>query len=104
MFFRQPRIGRDGKVFDCLKFRTMRNLPAPLADFELKDGTAPGGVKGMERHTTIGKVMRATSIDELPQLLNVLQGRDGLVGPQPERPEYVDLFDMQIRRYGERHG
>ena len=103
IFFRQPRIGRDGKVFDCLKFRTMRNLPAPLADFELKDGTAPGGVEGMDRRTTIGKVMRATSMDELPQLLNVLKGEMSLVGPRPERPEYVDLFDMQIRRYGERH-
>lgn len=103
IFFRQPRIGRDGRVFDCLKFRTMRNPPVSLADFELKDGTAPGGVEGIDRRTTIGKVMRATSMDELPQLLNVLKGDMSLVGPRPERPEYVELFDMQIRRYGERH-
>ncbi len=47
--------------------------------------------------------MRKTSMDELPQLLNVIRGDMSLVGPRPERPEFVDLFEMQIRRYGDRH-
>ena len=103
IFFRQPRVGRDGKVFDCLKFRSMRPPRESDADFEPKAGAAPGGVEGVDRRTTIGKIMRATSMDELPQLLNVFKGEMSLVGPRPERPEFVDLFDAQIRRYGERH-
>jgi exopolysaccharide biosynthesis polyprenyl glycosylphosphotransferase len=102
IFFRQPRVGRDGKVFDCLKFRSMRPAPAG-ATFELKDGAAPGGVEGEDRRTRIGKFMRKTSLDELPQLLNVVKGDMTLVGPRPERPEFVELFEMHVRRYGERH-
>jgi exopolysaccharide biosynthesis polyprenyl glycosylphosphotransferase len=103
IFFRQPRVGRDGKVFDCLKFRSMRPPRASDAEFELKDGAAPGGVEGVDRRTKIGKIMRMTSMDELPQLINVLKGEMSMVGPRPERPEFVELFEMQIRRYGERH-
>ncbi|WP_197374928.1 sugar transferase [Mycolicibacterium baixiangningiae] len=102
IFFAQPRVGRDGKVFDCLKFRSMRPA-APDATFELKDGAAPGGVEGDDRRTRIGKIMRKTSLDELPQLLNVVRGDMTLVGPRPERPEFVELFEMHVRRYGERH-
>ncbi|MGD9622071.1 MAG: sugar transferase [Mycolicibacterium sp.] len=103
IFFRQPRIGRDGKVFDCLKFRSMRPSTEADAEFELTAGSAPGGIEGADRRTAIGRVMRATSMDELPQLLNVVKGEMSLVGPRPERPEFVDLFEAQIRRYGERH-
>ncbi len=105
VFFRQPRIGRDGKVFDCLKFRSMRPEDPPAkAGFQLKEGgAAPGGVEGDDRRTRIGKIMRKTSLDELPQLVNVFRGDMSLVGPRPERPEFVELFDMHIRRYGERH-
>jgi lipopolysaccharide/colanic/teichoic acid biosynthesis glycosyltransferase len=103
IFFRQPRVGRDGRVFDCLKFRTMREPTDSFADFKLKDGAAPGGVEGADRRTTIGRFLRSTSLDELPQLINVLKGEMSLVGPRPERPVFVELFDMQIRRYGERH-
>lgn len=103
VFFRQPRIGRDGKVFDCLKFRSMRPADPAKAGFELKEGAAPGGVEGDDRRTRIGKIMRKMSLDELPQLVNVLRGDMSLVGPRPERPEFVELFDMHIRRYGERH-
>ncbi|WP_415976631.1 sugar transferase [Rhodococcus sp. 077-4] len=103
IFFKQERIGRDGLPFDCLKFRSMRPPRASDAEFERNAGDAPGGVEGVDRRTRIGKIMRQTSMDELPQLLNVIRGDMSLVGPRPERPEYVDLFEMQIRRYGERH-
>jgi exopolysaccharide biosynthesis polyprenyl glycosylphosphotransferase len=103
IFFRQPRVGRDGKVFDSLKFRSMRRAAPADADFELTEGTAPGGVEGDDRRTRIGKIMRKTSLDELPQLLNVVRGDMTLVGPRPERPEFVELFEMHVRRYGARH-
>ncbi len=103
IMFRQPRVGRDGQVFDCLKFRSMRPPRASDADFQLVDGQAPGGVEGVDRRTAIGKIMRRTSLDELPQLLNVIKGDMSLVGPRPERPEFVELFEAQILRYGERH-
>lgn len=103
ILFRQQRIGRDGKVFDCLKFRSMRPLLPTEPGFELPDGAAPGGVEGDDRRTRIGKIMRKTSMDELPQLLNVVRGEMSLVGPRPERPEFVELFEMHVRRYGDRH-
>jgi exopolysaccharide biosynthesis polyprenyl glycosylphosphotransferase len=103
IFFAQPRIGRDGKIFHCLKFRSMRPPTEADAAFELQAGAAPGGVEGVDRRTWIGKIMRKTSLDELPQLLNVVKGDMTLVGPRPERPEFVELFEIQIRRYGERH-
>ena len=103
IFFKQKRVGRDGKPFDCYKFRSMRPPRESDAQFELKTGAAPGGVEGVDRRTRIGKIMRQTSLDELPQLLNVIKGDMSLVGPRPERPEFVELFEAQIRRYGERH-
>ena len=103
IFFRQDRIGRDGRVFQCLKFRTMRPSQASDAAFELKSNSAPGGVEGIDRRTPIGKLMRKTSLDELPQLINVLKGEMSLVGPRPERPQFVEFFEIQIHRYGERH-
>ncbi|MGE2835709.1 sugar transferase [Mycobacterium sp. SMC-4] len=103
IFFGQPRIGRDGRVFRCLKFRSMRPPAASDATFTLDADSAPGGVEGEDRRTRIGKILRATSLDELPQLINVIRGEMSLVGPRPERPEYVDLFNAQIARYGDRH-
>lgn len=103
IFFKQDRIGRDGRVFQCLKFRTMRPETASDAEFQLKSSSAPGGVEGVDRRTGIGKIMRSTSLDELPQLINVLKGEMSLVGPRPERPQFVEFFEIQIHRYGERH-
>ena len=103
IFFGQPRIGRDGRVFQCLKFRSMRAPRESDTDFELNTGSAPGGIEGDDRRTGVGKIMRATSMDELPQLINVIKGEMSLVGPRPERPEFVELFESHIRRYGDRH-
>jgi exopolysaccharide biosynthesis polyprenyl glycosylphosphotransferase len=101
--FRQRRVGRDGTVFDLFKFRSMR-LPDPNAQsFQPGADSAPGGVEGTDRRTWIGRLLRRTSLDELPQFFNVLLGDMSLVGPRPERPEFVELFESDIRRYGDRH-
>jgi exopolysaccharide biosynthesis polyprenyl glycosylphosphotransferase len=113
ILFRQRRMGRDGKVFDLLKFRSMRldPLQVELADddeisgleFLLGGDTAPGGVEGEDRRTPIGRFLRRSSLDELPQLLNVLRGEMSLIGPRPERPEFVELFNQDVNRYDDRH-
>ncbi len=103
VFFQQPRVGRDGHAFDLLKFRSMAE-PDPDADgFAPEAGFAPGGVEGTDRRTPLGKVLRRTSLDELPQLINVVRGDMSLVGPRPERPEFVERFDHDIERYTDRH-
>ncbi|MGI8715012.1 MAG: sugar transferase [Solirubrobacteraceae bacterium] len=103
ILFRQRRVGRDGREFDLLKFRTMRVAPTVGALFELPDGCAPGGVEGFDRRTLTGRLLRETSLDELPQLFNVLRGDMSLVGPRPERPEFVALFSRDVARYEDRH-
>ncbi len=107
IFFRQRRIGRDGRPFDLLKFRSMRIAqdpgPGGNPSVLLPEDTAPGGVEGADRRTPIGKFIRRSSIDELPQLFNVLLGQMSIVGPRPERPEFVELFERRIDRYDDRH-
>jgi len=110
--FRQRRVGRDGKPFDLYKFRSMRMKPgqtdpgddeAGPIEYLVTQNTAPGGVEGEDRRTVVGRVLRRTSIDELPQLVNVLRGEMSLIGPRPERPEFVELFGEGIVRYRDRH-
>ena len=107
IFFRQRRIGRDGRPFDLLKFRSMQIAedPGPRGEPSvlLPEDTAPGGVEGADRRTRVGRLIRRTSIDELPQLFNVLMGEMSIVGPRPERPEFVELFERRIDRYDDRH-
>lgn len=102
VLFRQRRVGVDGKTFDLFKFRSMC-APDPHNAFQPDAGSAPGGVEGTDRRTPVGRLLRRTSIDELPQLLNVLRGDMSLVGPRPERPQYVETFSHELRRYAERH-
>ena len=103
ILFRQRRVGRDGREFDVLKFRTMREREPAGDEFELPSGIAPGGVEGDDRRTAVGRVLRSFSLDELPQFINVLRGDMSLVGPRPERPEYVERFASCVTRYGDRH-
>jgi exopolysaccharide biosynthesis polyprenyl glycosylphosphotransferase len=103
VLYRQTRVGRDGRRFEMLKFRSMRNgATRESAEMELPPDTAPGGVEGEDRRTAVGSFLRRTSLDELPQLFNVLKGDMSLVGPRPERPEFVQLFEESVYRYGER--
>jgi exopolysaccharide biosynthesis polyprenyl glycosylphosphotransferase len=107
ILFRQRRCALDGREFDILKFRTMRPLdptaPQEMLEDSTSEGLAPGGIEGTDRRTPFGAFLRRTSLDELPQLFNVLSGEMTLVGPRPERPEYVNAFVDRIRRYDERH-
>jgi exopolysaccharide biosynthesis polyprenyl glycosylphosphotransferase len=110
ILFKQRRVGRDGRVFDFYKFRSMREAERTepgddhsALDFLLAGDIAPGGVEGADRRTAVGRFLRGTSLDELPQLFNVLRGDMSLVGPRPERPEFVELFRNDIIRYGDRH-
>ena len=105
LFFRQVRVGRDGRTFEMLKFRTMKPVTEGPLDrpLELPPDTAPGGVEGDDRRTRLGTILRRTSLDELPQLLNVLKGEMSLIGPRPERPEFVGVFEQSVYRYTERH-
>lgn len=102
VFFRQRRVGRDGQLFEMLKFRSMSHDHIPAWDGP-PPGFAPGGTEGEDRRTPLGRLLRRCSIDELPQLWNVLRGEMSLVGPRPERPEYVDRFRSAVERYDDRH-
>jgi lipopolysaccharide/colanic/teichoic acid biosynthesis glycosyltransferase len=104
ILFRQRRVGRDGREFDMLKFRSLRpNGNESENLFDLPDDTAPGGVEAGDRVTKVGAFLRNTSLDELPQLLNVFKGEMSIVGPRPERPEFVELFEPRVHRYYDRH-
>jgi len=103
VLFRQRRVGRDGQDFDLLKFRSMRPEVPQLEGFRPATGDAPGGIEGVDRRTPIGRFLRRSSLDELPQLFNVLKGEMSMIGPRPERPEFVELFRQDLDRYADRH-
>ncbi len=92
VLFKQERPGRDGKIFTMLKFRTMRD-------------PEPGRESDEDRLTRFGELLRATSLDELPELVNVLRGDMSLVGPRPLLPEYLPFYtERQARRHEVRPG
>lgn len=100
VFYRQTRAGRDGVPFEMLKFRTLRDQAEAEHGAMWSDALEEG--PGRDAVTSVGRVLRKTSLDELPQLFNVLWGHMSLVGPRPERPLFVNQFVHEIYRYGDR--
>lgn len=105
IIFRQRRVGLGGEVFWMYKFRTMAQASDEAAELELTAERADGGGeagwtrRNDPRITPVGRLLRCTSLDELPQLFNVLRGEMSLVGPRPERPELIDKFREDWRGY-----
>jgi exopolysaccharide biosynthesis polyprenyl glycosylphosphotransferase len=90
----QRRIGRGGRPFDLLKFRSMRVN---------SDSDITWSVDSDSRITAVGRFLRRTALDELPQLINVVRGEMSLVGPRPERPSFVRQFELEVPDYSNRH-
>jgi Undecaprenyl-phosphate glucose phosphotransferase len=95
VLYRQERMGMDGAVFHILKFRTMK--------VDSEEAGPQMATAGDDRRTPMGAFLRETSLDELPQLFNVLRGDMSLVGPRPERPVFIEEFKRQIPKYHLRH-
>lgn len=95
VFYRQARVGKDGKVFNLLKFRSMK--------VNAEKNGAVWATQNDARVTMVGSFIRKCRIDELPQIINILKGDMRLVGPRPERPEFVDKLSQSIAMYAQRH-
>lgn len=95
IFYRQKRVGKGGEVFEAIKFRTMVE--------NAENNRAQWAKKNDSRITKFGRLLRITRVDELPQIVNVLRGEMSLIGPRPERPEFVRRLEKQIPHYGLRH-
>lgn len=96
VLYKQVRVGQNWRLFQVLKFRSM------VVDAE-KDGSPQWAQKNDARVTRIGKILRRSRIDELPQIINVLRGDMSFIGPRPERPEFVEQLAENIPYYAERH-
>lgn len=94
IFYKGERLGRDGKIFKMYKFRTMKMNSRDLRN---KDGSTYNG-EDDPRLTKIGKILRKASIDELPQILNVLKGDMSIIGPRPDLPEHMALYTEEEKR------
>jgi exopolysaccharide biosynthesis polyprenyl glycosylphosphotransferase len=105
-FYRQQRVGRDGREFTIYKFRTMIEDPGHgLRMLQAPDGTLRHKIRNDPRITRVGAWLRRTSIDELPQLINILLGHMSLIGPRPELVEIVQRYEpWQHRRHNVRPG
>ncbi|MEL6360796.1 MAG: exopolysaccharide biosynthesis polyprenyl glycosylphosphotransferase [Pseudomonadota bacterium] len=95
VFYRQTRVGLGGREFRIWKFRSMRT--------DAEQGGAQWAKKNDDRVTRVGRIIRKTRIDEIPQAINVLKGDMSFVGPRPERPEFVDILRQEIPGYDVRH-
>ncbi|WP_231706945.1 sugar transferase [Tsukamurella sputi] len=95
VLFRQTRVGQEGRLFSLYKFRTMRPVPDEESDRDWTDESL--------RTTRLGRFLRRHSIDELPQLWNVVRGDMSVVGPRPERPHFASRFGAEIPAYQSRH-
>ena len=96
VLFRQKRLGLNGCVFEMYKFRSMRVGAEHTGSGVYSDDRDP-------RQTRVGRFLRKTSLDELPQLFNILKGDMSLIGPRPERPQFVEKFKEEIPRYMIKH-
>jgi undecaprenyl phosphate N,N'-diacetylbacillosamine 1-phosphate transferase len=94
IFYNAPRLGKDGKVFKMYKFRSMK-MNAP--DLRNEDGST-FNAEDDPRLTSIGKFIRKTSLDETPQLLNIIKGDMSIIGPRPDLPEHRDLYEGNEER------
>jgi sugar transferase (PEP-CTERM system associated) len=94
--YHQTRVGKNGRLFEVWKFRTMRH------DAEAANGPQWAG-NGDPRVTRVGKFLRSSRLDEIPQLWCVLKGDMAFVGPRPERPEFIEMLSKEIPYYGVRH-
>jgi len=97
VFYHQERVGLNGATFIIHKFRTMRS------DAEARTGPVWSAGDSDPRITRVGRFLRKTRLDEVPQLWNVLRGDMSLIGPRPERPQFVEQLTQQIPFYGQRH-
>ena len=91
VFYKQQRVGKNGKVFEFIKFRSM------IEGADIIDGKKGSGED--ERHTRVGRLLRKTYLDELPQIINIFRGEMSFVGPRPERPEFVEILKENVQFY-----
>jgi exopolysaccharide biosynthesis polyprenyl glycosylphosphotransferase len=96
VIFRQARVGWNGQLFECLKLRSLRPV-------DNSEATTNWSIADDKRVGQVGRILRRASLDELPQLWNILRGDMTLVGPRPERPHFVERFSAQYDRYAHRH-
>lgn len=96
VFYTQERVGQGGKLFKMYKFRSMR-------DTDEAEEALPWTLKNDPRLTRVGRILRSTGLDELPQLFNIARGHMSFVGPRPESPELARLFSHEFPRYELRH-
>jgi exopolysaccharide biosynthesis polyprenyl glycosylphosphotransferase len=96
LFYRQERVGRGGRPFHMLKLRSMEPGAEP-------DGDAVWAAENDPRVTPVGRWLRRTRLDELPQIINVLRGEMSWIGPRPERPEFVEMLSEELPFYRARH-